>query len=105
MSKFRIKNHKNLPNLNSTTPNKQQELELLEQLEKAHDEFILQAARDGYDVENDPSVGQREMQQFSAMKQLAKNLGLPIDKYNEKIKALRVKILGPEVAGKYFPEE
>lgn len=112
MRKIHIKHTKNLPtrltaklNADSVVPSRQQELELLEQLESAHDEFLLRAAGEGYNVETDPDVGQIEMQQFSVMKQLAEKLGLPLDKYNEKIQALRGRMLGKEVAEKYFPQE
>lgn len=64
-------------------------------LEDAHDEFIATVKKDGLDI-NQPNIGEIEVRQYSAMKALAKKIGLPIQQYDELIKQVQIRILGEE---------
>ena len=70
-------------------------------LEEAHDEFISTAKFKGFDMQS-PQIGEIEIQQFSAMKALAQKIGLPVDKYDELIKNVKIRILGEENYKKFF---
>ena len=67
----------------------------IELLEQSHDEFVLQAQAQGYDLAN-PSVAEIELQQYSAMKALAKRIGAPVDKYDDVMKQIQIRVLGEE---------
>lgn len=64
-------------------------------LETARQEFLLRAREQGYAV-NDLRVGEIEIQQLSAMRQLARRGGLP-DPYTAAIREVRVRVLGEEL--------
>ena len=70
-------------------------------LEEAHDEFISTAKFKGFDMQS-PQIGEIEIQQFSAMKALAQKIGLPVDKYDELIKNVKIRILGEENYKNFF---
>ena len=67
----------------------------IEILEQSHDEFVLKAQAEGYDLAN-PSVAEIELQQYSAMKALAKKIGAPVDKYDEVMKQIQIRVLGED---------
>lgn len=73
-------------------------------LEDAHDEFIKNAQKDGYSL-NNPKVGEIEVRQYSAMRELAQKIGLPVDKYDKMIKDVRIRIFGEENYKRFFEEQ
>ena len=73
-------------------------------LQEAHDEFVLNAKNRGYDS-SDPVVGKMEIQQYSAMKALAKKIGLPVEQYDELIKNVKIRVLGEENYKKFFEQK
>ena len=70
-------------------------------IQEAHDEFVRTAKNRGYDSSH-PIVGKMEIQQYSAMKQLAKKIGLPVEEYDELIKQVKIRVLGEENYKKFF---
>ena len=72
-------------------------------LQDAHDEFISAAKRKGYDLSN-PQVGEIEIRQYSAMRQLAKKIGLPIEEYDELINKVKIRVFGEENYKKFFEQ-
>lgn len=73
----------------------------IELLKFAHDEFILEAKQQGYNI-NTQSVADIELQQYYAMKQLAQKIGLPIEEYDELIKNVKIRLFGEENYKKFF---
>ncbi len=73
-------------------------------LQDAHDEFIKRAENEGYDL-NSPTVGSIEIQQFSAMKNLAKQIGIPYEKYDRMIHDVRVRVFGEKGVKEYFQND
>lgn len=71
-------------------------------LETARQEFLHRARQQGY-AENDFRVGEIEIQQLMAMRQLARRGGLP-DTYTAEIRRVRVRILGEELVAANFDE-
>ena len=67
----------------------------IELLENAHDEFVARAQKEGYDM-NNVNVAETEIKQFSAMRALAEKAGLPVEKYDELIKKVQIRIFGEE---------
>lgn len=72
-------------------------------LKYAHEDFFDMAKSQGYSL-NDPKLGEIEVQQYCAMKQLATKIGLPTQDYDEKIKAIRIRIFGEENYKRFFEE-
>lgn len=70
-------------------------------LQEAHDEFVLNAKNREYD-HSDPIVGEIEIRQYSAMKQLARKIGLPLEEYDELIKNVKIRVLGEENYKRFF---
>lgn len=70
-------------------------------LKMSHDEFIKTAQKEGYEL-NNPQLAQVEIQQYSAMKQLAQKIGLPVDEYDNLIKNVQVRIFGEENYKRFF---
>lgn len=70
-------------------------------LQEAHDEFIAVAKIRGYNMQS-PQVGEIEISQYSAMKQLAEKIGLPIEEYDELIKNVKIRIFGEENYKRFF---
>ncbi len=70
-------------------------------LQDSHDEFIKAAKNQGYDI-NSPRVGDIEVAQYSAMKQLAQKIGMPVEIYDKLIKDVRIRIFGEENYRIYF---
>ena len=62
-------------------------------LRDSHDEFIKMAQAAGQDLSN-PRVGDIEVAQYSAMKQLAAKIGDPTEEFDELIKSVRIRIFG-----------
>lgn len=71
-------------------------------LQESHDKFVEQALAMGYNLDNE-RVGDIEIQQYTAMKQLAQKVGLSTKEYDEKIKETRIRIFG-EINYKRFFE-
>ena len=71
-------------------------------LQEAHDEFISTAKKKGYDIINNPQVGEIEVRQYSAMKQLAQKIGLPVEEYDELIKQVKIRVFGEENYKRFF---
>lgn len=70
-------------------------------LQKVHDEFIEMAKAEGYEM-NNSRVGEIEVQQYAVMKRLAQNIGLPVEKYDNLIKEVRIRIFGEENYKNFF---
>lgn len=73
-------------------------------LKDAHDEFIKTAQAEGFELTN-PKLGELEIQQISAMKQLAQKIGLPVKEYDEKIKAIQIRVFGKENYERFFGKD
>lgn len=73
-------------------------------LRKAHDEFISRALSEGYTMTN-PTLGEIEIQQFSAMKQLAMKIGESTEEYDTLIKQCRIRIFGEENYKRFFADK
>lgn len=82
----------------STVPFVRQQIRLLEM---AHDEFIIQAQAKGYSL-SDPRVGEIEVQQYAAMRQLAEQIGDSVEKYDLLIRRCRERVLGVENIKRFF---
>lgn len=74
----------------------------IEILEKAHSEFLTQAQVEGYNPDTSLDILEVEIKQLSAMKQIAQKAGLPVESYDERIRAARVRVLGEETVKSYF---
>lgn len=70
-------------------------------LKDAHDEFIATVKKDGLDI-NQPNIGEIEVRQYSAMKALAKKIGLPVEEYDELIKSVKIRVFGEENYKRFF---
>lgn len=70
-------------------------------LQEAHDEFIATTKNKGYSLQN-PQIGEIEIQQFSAMKALAKKIGLPVEEYDDLIKNVKIRVFGEENYKRFF---
>ena len=70
----------------------------------SHEEFIRSALASGYDLRN-TMIGEIEVQQYSAMKQLAQKAGLPIQEYDDLIKQVKIRIFGKVNYKKLFNEQ
>lgn len=75
-------------------------VEAIGYLEEARKEFLRRAQEAGYELTT-PRVGEIEVQQYSAMRQLAERAGLPHD-YNRLIRDVRVRIFGEEAVRENF---
>lgn len=71
-------------------------------LETARQEFLHRARQQGY-AANNLRVGEIEIQQLTAMRQLARRGGLP-DIYTAEIRQVRVRVLGEELVAANFDE-
>lgn len=76
----------------------------IELLKNAHDEFIATVKKNGMDI-NQANIGEIEVQQFSAMKALAKKIGLPVEEYDELIKNVKIRVLGEENYKRFFEQK
>lgn len=79
-------------------------LQQIKILHEAHDEFISEALANGYSLDN-WKVGEIEVRQYSAMKQLAEKIGQPTDKYDKLIKDVQVRVFGEENYKRFFESE
>ena len=70
-------------------------------LKLSHDEFVKTAKKDGYEL-NNPKLAEIEVNQFSAMRQLAEKIGLPVEEYDKKIKEVRVRVFGEENYKRFY---
>lgn len=70
-------------------------------LEEAHDVFVKEASTAVKDAQLSVQVGEVEIKQYSAMKQLATQIGIPTEKYDLAIKSIRTRLLGKEAAESY----
>lgn len=87
----------------SGKPIKEYVMKQIKLLQYAHEDFLDMAQSQGYSL-NDPRLGEIEVQQYCAMKQLATKIGLPTQDYDEKIKAIRIRIFGEENYKRFFEE-
>lgn len=79
-------------------------LQQIQLLECAHEAFLKRAYEQGYSPYN-PRVGDIEIQQYTAMKQLAEKANLDTSKYIEKIKEIRIRIFGKENYKRFFSDK
>lgn len=70
-------------------------------LQKSLDEFHNQALAEGFSL-NDVRVGEIDVRQYAAMKQLAQKIGDPTEKYDELISRTQIRIFGEENARRFF---
>lgn len=87
----------------SGKPIKEYVMKQIKLLKYAHEDFFDMAKSQGYSL-NDLKLGEIEVQQYCAMKQLATKIGLPTQDYDEKIKAIRIRIFGEENYKRFFEE-
>ncbi len=73
-------------------------------LKDAHDEFVKTAQEQGFELTN-PNVSEIEIQQISAMKQLAQKIGLPVKEYDEMIKKIRIRVFGEANYERFFGKD
>lgn len=73
-------------------------------LEDSHDKFLELAKSEGYSLDN-PRVGDIEVAQYAAMRQLAASIGLPTEYYSEKIKEVRIRVFGLANYKNYFEKQ
>lgn len=73
-------------------------------LEDSLNQFLENAKEEGYDIIHNPKVGEIEVRQYTAMKQLSMKIGLPIEQYDEKIKQIRIRIFGEENYKRFFEQ-
>lgn len=82
-------------------PYLQQQIQLLE---CGHEAFLKTALKQGYSLDN-PRVADIEIQQYTAMKQLAEKANMDASKYSEKIKEIRIRIFGEENYKRFFGDK
>lgn len=70
-------------------------------LKSSHDEFLKTATKEGYEL-NNPKLAEIEVGQYSAMRQLAEKIGLPVEEYDKKIKEVRIRVFGEENYKKFY---
>lgn len=73
-------------------------------LKDTHDVFVKEALEKGYELTNQ-KLGEIEVRQYSAMKQLAQKVGLPVEEYDECIKKIRIRVFGEENYKRFFEEQ
>lgn len=73
-------------------------------LKDTHDVFVKEALENGYQLTNQ-KLGEIEVRQYSAMKQLAQKVGLPVEEYDEYIKKVRIRVFGEENYKRFFEEQ
>ena len=73
-------------------------------LKTSHEEFIKTAQEQGYEL-NNQKLGEIEVRQYTAMKQLAQKIGLPVDEYDNRIREVRIRIFGEENYKRFFEEQ
>lgn len=73
-------------------------------LEDAHTQFLATATAQGYQLSN-PRLGEIEVRQFSAMKQLAQKIGLPSHEYEDRIKEVQTRIFGEANYKRFFEDK
>ena len=73
-------------------------------LKASHEEFVKTAQEHGYEL-NNQKLGEIEVRQYSAMKQLAQKIGLPVEEYDSLIKEVRIRIFGEENYTRFFEEQ
>ena len=72
-------------------------------LQEAHDDFLKNAVEMGYSLSS-PQIGDIEVAQYAAMKQLAEKIGDPIEEYVEQIKSVRIRIFGEANYKRFFEQ-
>ena len=77
----------------------------IDMLQKAHDEFLKEAQEKGYDINSNLKIAEIELQQFDAMRTIAKKMGETGDKYTKAIKDVRTRVLGKELVDEFFADE
>lgn len=73
----------------------------IELLQNSHDEFISVAKAKGHNIDS-IDVAEIEIQQYSAMKQLAQKIGLPVEEYDNLIKQVKIRVFGEENYKRFF---
>ncbi len=81
----------------SITPYILKEIEILQH---SIDKFMLQMKEQGR--ENDIQVAEIEIRQYSLMRSLAQKINKPVDKYDELIKNVKIRIFGEENYNSFF---
>ena len=82
-------------------PIKQQCTEAIACLERAHEMFVQRATNEGY-ILQDYRLGEIEIKQYSAMKQMAIKGGLPHEQYDHRIREVRVRLFGEQMVKDNF---
>ena len=82
-------------------PIQQQCTEAIACLERAHKMFVQRATKEGFSLQ-DCRVGEIEIKQYSAMKQMAIKGGLPHAHYDQRIREVRVRLFGEQMVKDNF---
>lgn len=73
-------------------------------LKDSHGKFLELAKSKGYSIDS-PRVGDIEVAQYAAMRQLAASIGLSTEYYSEKIKEVRIRVFGEANYKSYFEKQ
>jgi hypothetical protein len=71
-------------------------------LEETHDDFVSEALKNNKDLENSIDFAGVRIKQLQVIASLCKKIGLPADKYEQKIHEIRVKSLGADFVKEYY---
>lgn len=71
-------------------------------LEKTHDEFVSSALSKNADIENDLRFTDVCIKQLQAIASLCKKIGLPTEKYDNKIREIRIRNLGVDFVNERY---
>lgn len=74
----------------------------IEWLESELKKFLQISEQQGRNIETDTDIAEIEIRQYAAMKQLAQKAKLPIEKYDELIKQVQIRIFGEENWENFF---
>lgn len=68
----------------------------IEWLKQQLEQFLEHSEAQGADIEHDISIAEIEIRQYATMRQLAQKIGLSVDEYDAKIKAIKIRLFGEE---------
>lgn len=71
-------------------------------LEEVHDDFVSSAMAKNKDIESDLSFTEVRIKQLQAIASLCKKIGLPTEKYDNKIREIRIKNLGVDFVNERY---
>jgi len=71
-------------------------------LENELKNFLQKSEQQGKNIQTDIQIAEIEIRQYAVMKQLAEKAHLPIEKYDEHIKQVQIRIFGEENWENFF---